>query len=31
LQTSSNPAIAATAASAYAETGSNIYVACRQI
>ena len=31
LQTSSNPAIAATAASNYAETGSNIYVACRQI
>ncbi len=31
LQTAPNPAIAAAAASAYAETGSNIYVLCRQI
>jgi hypothetical protein len=31
LQTTSNPDIAAAAASAYAETGTNTYVACRQI
>jgi prepilin-type N-terminal cleavage/methylation domain-containing protein len=31
LQSAPNPAIDANAASAYAETGSNIYVACRQI
>jgi prepilin-type N-terminal cleavage/methylation domain-containing protein len=31
LQTGTNPAIDAAAASAYAETGSNIYVLCRQI
>jgi len=31
LQTTSNPNIAAAAASAYAETGTNVYVACRQI
>jgi prepilin-type N-terminal cleavage/methylation domain-containing protein len=31
LQTAPNPAIAAGAASAYAETGSNVYVLCRQI
>jgi prepilin-type N-terminal cleavage/methylation domain-containing protein len=31
LQSAANPDIAATAASAYAETGTNVYVACRQI
>jgi prepilin-type N-terminal cleavage/methylation domain-containing protein len=31
LQSTSNPDIAGTAASAYAETGTNTYVACRQI
>jgi len=31
LQTGTNPAIDAAAASGYAETGSNIYVLCRQI
>ena len=31
LQSTSNPPIAATASSAYAETGTNVYVACRQI
>jgi prepilin-type N-terminal cleavage/methylation domain-containing protein len=31
LQSSSNPDIASAAASAYAETGTNTYVACRQI
>jgi prepilin-type N-terminal cleavage/methylation domain-containing protein len=31
LQTSSNPDILTSAGSAYAETGTNVYVACRQI
>jgi prepilin-type N-terminal cleavage/methylation domain-containing protein len=31
LQTTANPDISATAASAYAETGTNVYVICRQI
>jgi prepilin-type N-terminal cleavage/methylation domain-containing protein len=31
LQSTSNPDIAGTAATAYAETGTNTYVACRQI
>ena len=31
LQSASNPDIVAAAASAYAETGTNTYVACRQI
>ena len=31
LQTSSNPDITATAATNYQETGTNTYVACRQI
>jgi len=31
LQTTSNPDIVSAAASAYAETGTNVYVACRQI
>jgi prepilin-type N-terminal cleavage/methylation domain-containing protein len=31
LQTTSNPDIVGTAASAYAETGTNTYVSCRQI
>jgi prepilin-type N-terminal cleavage/methylation domain-containing protein len=31
LQTAPNPNIAATVSSAYAETGTNIYVTCRQI
>jgi prepilin-type N-terminal cleavage/methylation domain-containing protein len=31
LQTTSNPDIVSGAASAYAETGTNVYVACRQI
>jgi prepilin-type N-terminal cleavage/methylation domain-containing protein len=31
LQTASNPSITAAAASTYQETGTNVYVACRQI
>jgi hypothetical protein len=31
LQTTSNPDIVGTAASTYQETGTNVYVACRQI